>query len=913
LRVPQCWTPRDGSKGHASWLGGKGAHLARLSRAGQRVPRFFAVTTRAFEDTLRHNGVDALLREKLDPNVTTPSASAVPFHEEAGAIREKILTLQFPEALARSITAAAAELGEGFLAVRSSAAGEDSAAASFAGVHETRLFIRGERELLEAIRHVWASAFSERALVYRRTAGQPLDDITMAIVVQRMIDARSSGVLFTAAPTTNDPRFVVISSLFGLGEGLVSEGFDADTFTLKKEKLEIEERVVVEKRDAIVFDRATGHGVCRVTLDETKSNAASLSDDELRELARRGLEIERLFGRPQDIEFCVDAAGVVYILQSRAITTVESFGPAAGTARIWDNSNIVESFSGVTSPMTFSVIRRAYTIVYRCFAEVMGIRPEVVEKNREVFGNMLGFFRGQVYYNLLNWYAAVKLFPGFDYNRAFMESMMGVKESASLDEPTAPASFSRRYFVELPALLRLVTRSTANFLRIRTLVAEFQKNFRTNYERWSAIDLDELTLPQLMALYDEFEDRVLWNWRAPIINDFYVMVFYGILKKLASSWCGDEGGSLQNDLICGEGGIESTEPANELLRLAAAARRDEALKAMIRDGEPANALRNIRRDERFDDFSNSIDRYLDVYGFRCMNELKLEELSLRDRPEFLLTLMRNYLEGESDRLDPSLNHEREIAIRRAAEERAYSRIRSPFKRMMFRRVLNAARLGVKNRENMRFARTRIFGLVREVMRAAGRRLHEEEFLDQPEDVFYLTLDELRDFVKGTAVSTDFRGTVAVRKREFTTYRNDLEAFPDDRFETFGAAYMRNVFRRPAVAAQASSDGLLRGVACSPGSVSGAVKVLRSPNDDARLNGEILVAERTDPGWVPLYPSISGLLIERGSILSHSAIVAREMGIPTIVGIAGLSKLLKSGDRVAMDGSAGTVEILSSTP
>jgi phosphohistidine swiveling domain-containing protein len=552
--------------------------------------------------------------------------------------------------------------------------------------------------------------------------------------------------------------------------------------------------------------------------------------------------------------------------------------------------------------MTFSVIRRAYTIVYRCFAEVMGIDAAKVHDNRLVFENMLGLFRGQVYYNLLNWYRVVRMFPGFEYNRAFMESMMGVRESVSIEAERHSAM--RRYFVDLPDLLKLVLRSGRNFLRIRSLVDGFQANFRHHYDRWSKLDLDSKKPHELMGLYLDFEEKVLWSWRPPIINDFFVMIFYGVLKKLTAKWCGDTGGSLQNDLISGEGGIESTLPAKELVRLAGVARGDAALSAMILDREAKEALVEIRTDSRFAAFSSELDHYLDLYGFRCMNELKLEEPSLRDKPEFLITLMQNYLSGDPARLDLHAQEAREQEIRRHAEQRAFGAIRSPIRRAIFRRVLANARLGVKNRENMRFARTRIFGLVREVMRAIGRQFAAEGILDSAEDVFYLTLDEVFDFIKGTSVTTDLRGLVSLRRREFDGYRASEP--PDDRFETFGVAYHRNRFvgRREAPPFE---EGVLRGTACSPGKISGEVKVLRSPAD-AKLSGEILVAERTDPGWVPLYPSISGLLIERGSILSHSAIVAREMGIPTVVGIHELTKRVKSGDRVTMDGSTGVVNI-----
>jgi pyruvate,water dikinase len=849
------WTPKD-SPIDESHIGGKAANLARLAALGLRVPAFFVVTTDAHA-----RGVEAAI----------------------GDIRA---------AHARVIPAGA------FVAVRSSAVGEDAADASFAGLHETLLFIRGEEALLDAIRHVQASARSERALTYRRERGLPAE-ARIAVVVQEMIESRTSGVVFTANPTTGNVQEIVISALFGLGEGLVGEGFDADTFTVAKDDLAIQSEIA-EKTEAIVFDRDRGTGTRTVTVEDPK--ARSIGDEGVRQLARVSLDIERAFGRPQDIEFAFDEAGLA-ILQTRPITTVEEFGPAAGNARIWDNSNIVESFAGITSPMTFSVIRRAYTIVYKCFSEVMGIHPDVVQENRLVFENMLGLFRGNVYYNLLNWYAAIRLFPGFEYNRSFMESMMGVKESTRFsDAPSQPLSWRQRYFVELPALFRLLTRSLLNFARVRKLGDEFLRNFHEHYDRWSKLDYRKLTPHELMLQYDQFEQRVLWHWRAPIINDFFVMIFYGLLKKLAAKWCGDASGSLQNDLLTGEGGIESAEPAKELLRLAAIAKRDAPLRAAL---ESDMALHLLRSDARFAEFQSAIERYLELYGFRCMNELKLEELTLRDRPEVLITYIRNYLNAPDEQLDLAAREANEQRMRADAERRAMAGL-SMFKRPIFRFVLRCARLGVKNRENMRFARTRIFGLVREVVRGMGHQLFAEKLIDAPEDVFYLGLEELWDFVKGTALTTDLRGLVALRKAEWDRYR--AEEPPDERFETFGMAYHRNRFKGRAVVVEAHADGLLHGTACSPGKLTCSVRVLKSPDGDLRLNGEILVAARTDPGWVPLYPSISGLIIERGSILSHSAIVAREMGIPTIVGIRGITELLKDGDRVTMDGGAGTVEI-----
>ncbi len=914
---PLVLTPDRVTPADLPLVGGKGVNLARLARLGQPVPPWYAVTTRAFRRALAAADLEARIARRLGQ---LDGASEAALAAAAEEIRGWILALEPPPEVVEALAETHARLlaREGFTAVRSSATAEDTAAASFAGLHDSFLFVRGLTEVTEAVKRVWASAFNPRALAYRQARGIPLDGIAIAVLVQAMIDARTSGVLFTADPTRGDVHRMVVSALWGAGEGLVSTGLDADTFAVDKETLEVEAEVA-RKEEQLVLHQGAGKGLERVPVPAELRDRPSLTDQQVEAVARAGLAIEAAFRRPQDVEFCLDPEGRLLILQARPVTTLEEDGPAAGHRLLWDNSNIIESYSGVTSPMTFSFIRHAYTIVYHCFAEVMGIRPAVVRAHRHTFETMLGLIRGQVYYNLRNWYRVVRLFPGYELNKGFMESMMGVRESASLEEePAAPAGRLHRYFVDLPALIRLVARSTWNFLRIRRLVADFEAHFQAHYGRWSELDFAALAPHELMALYREMEDRLLWNWKTPIINDFFVMVFYGTLKKLCQSWCGDESGSLQNDLLCGEGDIASTQPTKLLLALARRASQDPVLEARLLADPPDTLAEEIPREARFADFAREVQRYLDLYGFRCVNELKLEEPSLKDRPAFLYQVLGNYLAmGDGEALDAEAAERRERRVRAEAEARAFAALARSRgllpRRAIFRRVLANARLGVKNRENMRFARTRIYGLLRELLRALGQHFAREGVLARAEDVFYLTLDEVWGFIQGTTVTTDLRGLVELRRREFEGYRTDRDRLPDDRFLTFGMVCHRNRFKARQQAAAPPADGVLKGTGCCPGVVSGPVKVLRSPAEDARLAGEILVAERTDPGWVPLYPSVSGLLIERGSILSHSAIVAREMGLPTIVGIPGLTRFLETGQRVTLDGSAGTVKVEAEEP
>jgi pyruvate,water dikinase len=392
---------------------------------------------------------------------------------------------------------------------------------------------------------------------------------------------------------------------------------------------------------------------------------------------------------------------------------------------------------------------------------------------------------------------------------------------------------------------------------------------------------------------------LLRTWKAPIVNDFFVMLLYGLLRVLCRSWCGDAAGSLQNDLLSGAGGIESAEPARRMRELARVARRDPTLLERIRTAPSERLAREIPADPRFTAFASALAHYLRDYGLRCEHELKLEEPTLRDRPERVFDVLKTHLAAEADGGPDADRERRAREIRADAEARAFGAL-GVLRRGVFRWILRQARRGVRNRERLRFARTLVYGLLRDLLRAVAARFVRDGVLDRPEDLFDLTMDEVWDFVGGSGV--DLRRIAAERRRQFDAYRGSPA--PPDRFETIG---VRVLDRRPAPAGVAGA--LLQGTACCPGVREDEVVVVRTPGPDLQLAGRILVAERTDPGWVVYYPCISGLLIERGSVLSHSCIVAREMGIPTIVGIPGLLDRVRPGGRVRMNGADGTVELL----
>jgi pyruvate,water dikinase len=327
------------------------------------------------------------------------------------------------------------------------------------------------------------------------------------------------------------------------------------------------------------------------------------------------------------------------------------------------------------------------------------------------------------------------------------------------------------------------------------------------------------------------------------------------------------------------------------------------LVAALREAPVEKAMLVVRE---YPEFSALYDAYLAKFGDRCLEELKLESETLHEDP---LVLLRNI--GEVATAASSAQTPRaEVPSAAQAEDKMRAALRgSPLRRWTLFWVLRQARKRVRNRENLRFERTRLFGRIRRVFLEAGRRLQAIGRLDDSRDIFYLELGEILAFNDGTATTIDLRSLAAVRKREFAAYREG--AAPAERFETRGPVYHAQAYRSSKPSEEIKSAGEERhGLGCCPGIVRGTARVVRDPKRAQLSAGCILVADHTDPGWIMLFPSARGLLVERGSLLSHSAIVARELGIPAVISIPGLLEWLRDGDEVELDGAAGIVRRLT---
>jgi phosphohistidine swiveling domain-containing protein len=866
-------------------LGGKAHALARLETSGLPVPEWFAVAPEALEHSLSIAQREMFLSGDME------------------TIRGLIPDLHPAPEVTQEIVKAVCGLPGDCFAVRSSAVEEDGAEDSFAGQLASYLFV-APQDVVRRVADVWRSGFGDRITEYRRQRGLPASPAVPAVLVQRMVRADCAGVAFSADPVSGRRGVAVVSAVYGMGTSLVGGEADADAYLVNRNGA-IEQTTIAHKEIQHSFDARTEEGVAAAPVPDSLRDQPVLTDGQAAAVAAMARRAAAYFGQPQDIEWALEG-GRLYLLQSRPITTLRNLPDPDGALNIWDNSNIIESYSGLTTPLTFSFARSVYEGVYRQFCFILKVPRKKIAANDRTFSRMLGLIKGRVYYNLLNWYHVLALLPGFTVNRRFMEQMMGVREPLPEEIAAALGAASKRERVaDLFSLVGMTFALAKNLFTLERQIERFLARLNDALQE-PAPALSEMRLDELTAYYSQLEEKLLRHWDAPLINDFFAMIFHGALRKLTGKWLGDETGMLANDAIRGEGGIVSAEPAARVRELAQIAAADSQLTQCLCEGSMEEALRCVAGHAVF---HLRYRAYIEKFGDRCLEELKLESQTLDENPMVLLRSVGELARAGS----PASQHPgvQTQNFARDAEEKIRSGLHSsPLRRALLAWVLRNARTRVRQRENLRFERTRLFGRVRRIFREAGRRLHTFGVLQSPEDVFYLQVEEILAYVDGTAVTANLSALAVLRKAEFAQYKT--EDAPPERFETTGPVYGALSYRTKTEAPGENAAGELRsGIGCCPGVVRGMVKVIRDPRGARLPAGRILVAAQTDPGWIMLFPSAIGLLVERGSLLSHSAIVARELGIPAVVSIRGLTEWLCDGDLVELDGARGTVRRIAS--
>ncbi|WP_307817407.1 phosphoenolpyruvate synthase [Nocardia acididurans] len=879
--------------------GGKARGLYSLGEYGFRVPEWVALGVDVFKGFVAAAGLGDALAEF--EGIGDVEAAVV----RGAALREVIVGGPLPDSVLEVIDAALDRVGEGAIAVRSSVVGEDGAEHSFAGQFDTFLNVRGRAEVVARVRECWASAYSERAVRYAFAHGLPRVGAP-AVVLQRLIAARASGVVFSANPVTGAADEVVISAVYGLGEGLVSGAVDADSVIVDKSSGAVLDLVVGDKDQRFEVGE---QGTAIVEVDGADRGRAVLTDAEVAELAELGRKIEIDRGAPQDIEWAIDDDGV-WLLQARPITaTGVTAGPDVelrgageevpeGELRIWDNSNIIESFSGITSPLTYTVAADIYGRVYDGYAASLRVPPEQRRDVAEWTPVLLGYFHGRVYYNLLHWYRMVGIAPGYPLNRKVLEAALGVDEPLENEIATTLRPFE---FRSRAARLwsRAVTTKTyvQRWRGIDTMVENFMTEFYRVYDEYDALDYTGMSGEDAYSAYRRVDRDLVERWGPLMVLDAILLTGTGLMYLLTKLFLPKAPEWFLYAVVGPGADVESAEPARAMTELARIVKADPELTALVESAAPEQIYPGLR-ESGYAEFLGRVDEYIDKYGYRSLDELKLETPDLREDPASLFIMLRSALGRLGDSVTASRGDEADAYLDqhlRGPRRRIYERLRAKVSRC------------AAHRERLRFCRTRAFGMVKRMIRVMGRDLVARGVIDDFSDVFYLTVTELRGCYEG-ADTGELRATVAARK---ALRARDSALVAPPRFRTVGAKFSRAELARqgwvPVTDTAAAEVGtVLAGTPSASGVVEGPAVVVDEPRDVA---GGILIAYRTDPGWVAALPSAAALVIERGSPLTHVAIVARELGVPTVVQVKDVTKKIRTGMRIRVDGVNGTVTVL----
>jgi pyruvate,water dikinase len=822
--------------------GGKGANLGELTRAAFPVPEGFIITTEAYAQAARAAGVD--------PNEPADAA-------------ERLRTSDVPDGIAAAAREAYAALGGGAVAVRSSATAEDLPGASFAGQQDTYLNVDGEAALLDAVRRCWASLWNERAVAYRHANG--IDDslVSLAVVVQRMVPASAAGVLFTADPVTGRRRQAAIDAVAELGERLVSGAVNPDHYLIDTQRRHVLERQPV-------------------------GEAPVLADHELAQLAVLGDRVERHFGIPQDIEFALGPERRVWLVQSRPITTLyplpENAPDPDEDPRVYLSINTFQGYFEPITPMGLQFFHLLGTAAFRLFgghvADADSGPRAVAEAGLRLYVDITPVVRDPV-------------------GRRLLVAMMSMGESRSsvvlshltADPRFAPVNRSPRSSVR---------RIAGGFIHagvppyaLRTLLSPSAARARYVREIDEAARIDLPPDADDAARLDAFERLLLTA--APQMLPRLLGTIAPAMLSLA----------LSMRLLRGTAGLDEVQtvtrsaPHNPttqmdlaLWSLCVEVRADPDSRTALLDRAPPDLAAAYLAGTLPPRLQGGLSAFLARYGFRSIGEIDLGVKRWSEDPTHILGALANYVRLGDDALAPDAQFAEGEREAEAMVASLIARVHGP-RRLVLRFVLGRVRELIGLREAPKFHLIRLLvAPSRELLKPVGVHLAEQARIADADDLFLLTLPEARRAVSGD----DLRDVVAARR----------EAFRRER----ARRHLPRVLLSDGTDAEAAlvsvEGGGLRGSPASPGVVTGAARVVLSPQGARLEPGEILVAPSTDPGWTPLFLTAGGLVMEMGGMMSHGAVVAREYGIPAVVGVAGATEQITNGQQVTLDGSAGTV-------
>ncbi|HEY7236093.1 MAG TPA: rifamycin-inactivating phosphotransferase [Gemmatimonadaceae bacterium] len=847
-------------------VGGKGAHLGELSRIeGVRVPAGFCVTTDAFQRII---GEAPTIDDLLDRLSRLEPDDREAIRALSSEIRRILEGIAIPDDLAAAITRSLAQLGEhASCAVRSSATAEDLPTASFAGQQDTYLNVVGATAILEHVRRCWASLFTERAVTYRQRNGIDHRKVRMAVVVQRMVFPQAAGVLFTADPITGNRKVASVEAIFGLGEALVSGLVNADVYKVRGS--EVVAKTVATKRLAILASPAGGTREQGIEAERQKQPA--LPDAQVVRLARLGRRIEAHFGVPQDIEWCL-VDDDFQIVQSRPITTLFPI-PAAG-----DEENHVYISVGHQQMMTDPM-------------KPLGLSFWQMETPRP-----MAEAGGRLFVDVTRALAS----PA---SRAGLMGLVGRSDPLTgdaLQTIVDPGNFIPSLPDESPSVFRFVGAPAATPIAtdpaiVTDLIAQTQASIaalKRDIETKSGTALLDFILTDIQELR-----RILHDPKSLQVIMAGMEAAWWLTEKL-EAWLGEK--NAADTLAQSVPHNVTSEMGLALLDVADVIRPHQEVVAFLQRVDDEDFLNELHEVAGGREARDAIQGWLDKYGMRAVGEIDITRPRWSERPTLLLAILLGHIENfEPGAAERRFEQGRQEAAKK--EQEVLARLRAlpdgEGKAQETKQMIDRVRTFAGYREYPKYGMVSRNFVYKQAMMAEAERLVQAGVLREKEDIFYLRFEEMREVVRAHRVDEQL---LRQRKDEYKSY----QALTPPRVITSDGEIIAGKYRRDNLPA-----GALVGLAVSAGTVEGRARVILDMAEADLEAGDILVTTFTDPSWTPLFVAIKGLVTEVGGLMTHGAVIAREYGLPAVVGVENATRLIRDGQRIRVHGTEGYVEIL----
>lgn len=868
-------------------VGGKGANLGEMAEAGFPVPPGFCLTTAAF----RHFIATCPQMETFYAALANlPNNDLLATRKIGEEIRQTLHNLPIPDEV---VTAVSQQIDPNLAyAVRSSATAEDLPDASFAGQQDTFLNVQGETAVLNAVRRCWASLFTDRAILYRQQNGFDHREVALAVVVQQMVLPELSGILFTADPVSQKRHITSIDASYGLGEALVAGLVSADLYRVNTRSNKLVEVKVGEKKLAI---RPLPDGdTVQEALPEAQQNAQVLSEAQALALAQLGQRVQAHYSQPQDIEWAI-AEGTIYLLQTRPITTLFPLPaprPTDEALHLYISISHAQVMTDPIKAMGISMWQLAF--------------PTLKVDGRVSNSQSITAAGGRMYMDvshLLNLRVGRKIVPAFltmadEHIAASVKEVLqrpSFRQQLHKLKPKPGAADVLHYLLPiLKAVLAAVFwhEPAANLAKRTAEIDQLIATIRQQIAQQPA------GLPRLKQAQTEMASAFL-----RMLPNFPAIVGGGVLSlRLLSKLLGQR--ANPDDLTAvsrGLSGNVTTEMDLAVGDLADLVRQSPELVAHFLQNPPLEALETAHTVPGSAPFLAGWEQFLAQYGMRGPSEIDITRPRWREDPTSLI----QFVVGNLQHSEPGSHRQHHIQLARAGEAAGKRLVKAAgagllgfLRRPLARRLVRNVRHLTAGREHPKFFIIQMLGVMKALLLETADHLLKDGRIDHPNDIWHLTLPELMVFL--AEPSQEIRPLIAQRRAEFARFH---KLTPPRVITSDGEIVIVQPKR------QGLPDGVLVGSAASSGIIEGIAKVVLDPNVDILAKGEILIAPFTDPGWTPLFINAAALVMEVGGLMTHGSVVAREYGIPAVVGVPNATRQIQTGQRVRVHGDGGYVEIL----